>query len=185
MCSWLCILAARDSGSELFSVIAILILAVLGAVFEKVKQKMGENAKRQPPATMDDAELDREILIPRQDPPRPQPPVFRPPPAPARSEPAREPVQRPGRSERVRTRPARRTSTPAAEVAAQIAQQAAAQAEESPPSVSLVASVRAEPAAPARVVAFRKPTLAELRRAIVLNEVLGRPLALRHEADAQ
>ncbi len=52
MCVWSAILAQDGSGSELVYVIALLILGAAGAIFEKIKQKMGgsgDKSKRPTP----------------------------------------------------------------------------------------------------------------------------------------
>ena len=211
-----------DRSSDLFYIIAVLILAGVGAIVEKIKRKMAEPKGRGPgrPAppgrvsgeTEEEAGVDRPfIFIGREEPAPPPPPRPARPAQPAAASPRRAAparpvtvprptVQRPAaksppsreRSQRPAGQPSPPAATPSQQVGARrdvpyevVPGEGVFEAEETHRVVadapSRPASVR--PSVPAADVldlaSFRKLSPNQLRRVIVLNEVLGLPVALR------
>jgi len=212
---------AVDDGAELFYVIAVLILAAVGAIVEKLKQKMGgsDAPKRTPPVPR---RADRESPPPRPAapsrpaarpvqrpaaPPRPaqrQAPAVRPAvparplePGPRRPPPPASP-RRPEPVEPMRRRAlAESTEPPGRLEERQIApvddeyelgrvsrkQLSSALLEDRPRVRQSVGGPAHPPVAPSagqvHIGSFTGLGTAELRRAIVLYEVLGPPVALR------
>ncbi|UCD28237.1 MAG: hypothetical protein JSV03_14280, partial [Planctomycetota bacterium] len=101
---WSDILAQDDIGEGLFYVIAVLILSIIGAVFEKFKRKMGdvqEEVKKRPPVPRRQAPSQRKVVGERpaarpvaraEGRPAARPPVRRRPRPPQRPRPQRQPV---------------------------------------------------------------------------------------------
>jgi hypothetical protein len=210
------ILAARDPENGLLYVVAIIVLAVIGAIVEKVKKNAAEaELKRRPPVLPDARPPVGRAGSPGSVPPPVPPTVALPPGAdrwPPVALPSPVPQRRPTGVPRPRRRdeqppvprrpqPVRAPAAPAAslelipagpvatgtqhapsETERQIESQFLAQGGALRPVESL-AQIRArqqKQAAPGvDLAALGKPTLADLRRAIIFNEVLSPPLAMR------
>ena len=221
----LAILAEDESGGRILFVVAVIILVVGGAIFEKLKQAAAEAERR---GRMSQSPSRGPSIPPVARPPlgRVNPPTIPaprvPPPVSTRGEPrwppvvATDPMTRRRNAERPRPRPApepeQRQRPPRRQIAPEVARPAEAAVPLRPgklgdgvqqaigdlerqvqgefrgqvgalqPVQSLVQMRAAQKQADASAVEpalARKPTLADLRRAIMLNEILGPPLALR------
>lgn len=219
----LTILADRDSGGQLLYVIALIILAVGGAIFEKIKKAAAEAERKRRPSAPPQARpsvppLARPLPDGGERPGSP-PPIAAPPDA-DRWPPVAYPVsttqrraseasrrrregERPERVQRPRRQPAsvemvRTAASPATlrtaptsagahravgeterQVEGDVLREAGGALRPTESLAQLRARQRSQTASSVDPATFRQPTVADLRRAIVLNEVLGPPLALR------
>jgi len=213
---WTGMLAQDDGGygTEIFYVIAVLILAGVGALAEKLKEKKQESKRHWKPTKIERPARPAHRAPPRPAAPRepaapggapPTRPVQRKvvvprPPAQARPQPQVQPGRRmqPTIRQREGTRraaPGQRRARPATrkptqDLAAQLEQRAQAALRKAQPSeVSLAEKMsRAHVTATPRrrgpglfttVGSMKQMSIRELRKAIVLSEVLQPPLALR------
>jgi len=193
---------AQDGGMNegLFYVIAVLILSVVGAVFEKIKRKMADTQEKKEKPRPKGAERPGPAQQPR--PARQKrPPVAAPARPVARAEP-RPTVRRPppARAPRVPKRPVHTGAPIRVEVkevvpetlVERIASEAGAGAEYSRPVTTKPATEgegapgkmsalfeKRKAVAFKAVGSFRNLSKDEVRRAIVLNEILSPPLCLR------
>ncbi|MHC4441344.1 MAG: hypothetical protein ACYTF1_22725 [Planctomycetota bacterium] len=189
MLIWPSILADDvEIGEGLFYVIAVLILSIVGAVFEKFKRKMaGDQAEK--------IKAKPKPRVPARPPVRAERPAA-PPARPVVGGQQRKAAARPPMVQRrprppQRRRPVRVEKPPAqpipvivkveAEPVIPLAERPALETEK-----GAEPSPASEPKAPAakkkRVIgigSFRNLSRDEIRRAIVLNEILGPPIALR------
>lgn len=207
MWDWSAILArGGDIDSELYYVIAVLILAGLGKVADMIKKRREEEAgpKRQrpvpPPRPAAKPEPPRQAPRPpvvwetpqprRPQRPQPQPSAA---PRPVAQKPARPPSPPPSR--RVLTEPveAKAEARPVGQVMPTIGQQMG-RATPAAPSVAVLTQLAAEPEVtvlaeapavaakagigPVKVLGFSP---AELPRAVIFAEILAPPLALREQ----
>jgi len=181
MQTWLTnLFADGDLTENLFFVIAVLVLSVGGAIAEKLKRKMAEGEK----------EEEEEAALPPKPtvrPSRPPPPVprARPVARPRQKIPQPVPVAVPRAQEP--TRPERQAA-PFAATAQKLTAPKASKVSKLTSSLpsnemgQLTVSAKRTPStalSTGRPNQFRNMTIEDLRRAIVLNEVLGSPLALR------
>lgn len=201
--------AQEDAGLQLLYVIAILILTAGGAIIEKIKQKQGEAERGRrgrtprparspaPPPVEAEGEFRFPPVIPPVEPPVARPPLPRRPPREPRPErPRRRPrpvVEAPARRERRIRREALApapssvptiTGEAIGEFERQISGVSEGRADALQSALSLEElRAREQSRSPAAVdaAAFRRPTVAELRRAIVLSEILAPPVGLREE----
>jgi len=224
---WTMILAVRDGG-ELYYIIAILILGIVGAIADKLKNRMGgvdreRESRPEPPKPIARPQAGARPARPRTPQGRP---ILREGPARAPAAPVRPPVRRPAPPPRRPMETPRRGVPDAAEP---VFQRAPAGPPPARPAAKL-GTLRPEPVRPAKIPpppppegrpvqphaptpvgrltprqvariaqvketahtlarppiaepldvgSFRQLNLAEVRRAIVLNEILGPALALR------
>lgn len=192
------ILAASE---DLVWVAFVLVVSAIGWIIDKVRksQEAQKSPPRTDPAREDDTEEEVfEILFPKpkdqreSPPPRPSRPLPRvprtsSPPAPSRRVPSRpipqgrlpEPVPVPARGRAASPRPVARRPAPSAEPSPRVdlAEEADRAEREALEKARRSAAQRAsmEPAAGVQITLTRR----RLREAIILNEVLGPPLALR------
>ncbi|MEP0844583.1 MAG: hypothetical protein HRF43_17935 [Phycisphaerae bacterium] len=173
------ILAEQNGAGQILVIVAVAVFAGLNVLMEKLKRKPEDEQarKRWPPVVFDDRRPPTEPPAPPGSPQR-RPPAARPQgpqPSRRRAAPPRSLSQRP---------------SPPPSLAGGVQPLVAGEAEvqrlvpapaELAPAASEAASFQIRPAAPARpnAGAFLKPTPAELRRAVVLSEILGEPLAIR------
>jgi hypothetical protein len=209
----LTILAENDSGMDVLYVIAVLVLAGAGAIFEKIKQKSAEAQRnergsvppsvRPPVAPPVQRRSSTSFPSPVAPPPwsSVRPPATRPTSPPRPPQRAMPPQQQRQAPLPVRPRvppevgrPVSTSAAPRPQVVPAGVQQAVSELEQQVESMTRgpqgalqsaqsLAQIRARQQAQARLAlgsaAFRKLTVADLRRAVVLNEILGSPLALR------
>ncbi len=189
---WPTILGERGSdGSELIYVIAVLILAAVGAIFEKIKRKMAEPEDKpgRPPVPRGIADQHKRVRPAppprpsgRRQPPRAWPVGQAPPPraaAPAVRLPLETPRLVPDESPRGVSRPAPAEPELRPAVEAEVIPQLVGELSRGPERRPAATPGRRPSDLVADVGSFRKLSLAEVRRAIVLNEILSPPLALR------
>lgn len=191
------ILADIDSAGQLLIVIAVILFSVFGAMMEKLKKKTAEGQKRPP------------VIPPptRRTPPQRPDVTRRPVPIPQQRQ-GRSPQARGQTPSRPRGssapaappmiptvatvgQPAARRPVPPSTVVIDEEVETRTQVGAHLPSATAtrtMAQLRAEPRSHEILLAvesFRHPSPEELRRAIVLNEILGLPVALREGADSR
>jgi len=180
---WSYILAQDDGGIEgLYYVIAVLILSAVGALAEKFKQKYGETEEkpRRPSPPRPTARPGRPPL-PTEQRPKPAAPPSRPWPRPPIRRPVQPPVARPAE---VAERPVKKVPREFKRYQAEVLRPAVEISETRPATEkpSPLVEVKKEKVECADIGSFDDLSLQDIRRAIVLNEILGQPVALRGES---
>ena len=199
MTEWLNILA-QDEGydGELFYIIAILFIGAISAIAEKFKRSREKAAQQDSSPEDGQGRKDSRPKPPTLEPPQsPRPPVrsARPVPPPMRRPPHRPPpvaTPRPSalpqpsvppfvEEEVVVWTPLAFEKAPPPQPEPQVSPRPRVQHKPSPKSATATKPVAVPKRGPVSVGSFRGLSKRDIRRAVVLHEILGQPLALRKD----